>query len=329
MQPFVYERAVDLSGALAGLARDPNARVIAGGTELLNWMKEGIVAPSRLIDLNRLPGLDAIDEREHRLRLGALVRMSDAAAHPAVRARAPAISEALVKSASPQLRNMATLGGNLLQRTRCPYFRADTALPCNKRRPGSGCSARDGYERSAALFGASEACIATHPSDVAVALAALDATLEVVCPDGSRTLRFESFYRLPGEHPERETTLEPGELIVALDMPLGPLQQRSHYLKVRERRSYEFALVSVALAVALDGEVVREARIALGGVAAKPWRLLDAERVLQGGRFSESAIRKALEGAFDEARPLPANAFKLELCRRAILRAARRLGAAA
>jgi xanthine dehydrogenase YagS FAD-binding subunit len=327
MGPFVYERAADLAGALATLAREPEAMAIAGGTELVNWLKEGIATPRTIVDLNRVAGLSEIVSQDGTLRIGALARMSDVAAHRAVQSEYPAIAEALDASASQQLRNMATIGGNLMQRTRCPYFRADRPLPCNKRTPGSGCSALGGYDRTLAIVGGSEACIATHPSDVAVAFAALDARVEVTGPAGPRTIAFEDFYRLPGDAPQRETTLAPGELIVTVTISASPLAARSHYLKVRERTSYEFALVSAAVGVELDGNTVRDARIALGAVAPKPWRLRDAEDALLGGPFTEDAVRAAVEHALDEARPGRENGFKVELAKRTVVRAMRRIGA--
>ncbi|MBO0690267.1 MAG: FAD binding domain-containing protein, partial [Candidatus Dormibacteraeota bacterium] len=254
MVPFAFERAADTEGAIAALEADPEACLVAGGTELVNWMKEGIVTPSRLVDVNRIPGLGGIEARSGGLRIGALARMADVAAHPDVRRDYPAISEALLRSASQQLRAMASMGGNLMQRTRCPYFRADTRLPCNKRRPGSGCAALAGDDRAMAIFGWSEHCLATHPSDVAVALAALDATVTVRGSGGERTLPLTSFYRLPDARPDRDTELEHGEMIVGIDVPASGVARRSWYLKVRERTSYEFALVSVAAGVELDGE---------------------------------------------------------------------------
>jgi xanthine dehydrogenase YagS FAD-binding subunit len=297
--------------------------VIAGGTELLNWMKEGIVTPRRILDINGLPGLDRIEVDERGLRIGALTRMSDIAAHAAVRREYPAVAQA-VSGASPQIRNMASIGGNLLQRARCPYFRAEVELPCNKRRPGSGCSAVDGEDRFAALFGWSEHCIATHPSDAAVALAALDALVQVAGPDGKRTIPVTELHRLPGETPDRESELAQGELITSIEVPGAPVARRSHYLKVRERASFTFALVSAAVGLDLDGTRIHEARIALGGVAPKPWRLRAAEQGLRGIPITdEPALRTALELDFARARSRRNNGFKVELARRAVLRAVR------
>ena len=252
--------------------------------------------------------------------------MSDVAAHPAVRRAYPAIAEALELSASPQLRNMASMGGNLMQRTRCPYFRAETELPCNKRRPGTGCAAREGENRGHAIFGWSDACVATHPSDVAVALAALEATVHVLGPRGERAIPVVDFYRLPDDGPEQDTVLAHDELITAIDVPASPLTGRSHYLKVRERSSYEFALVSAAVALAMDGKHIQQARIALGGVAPRPWRLTAAEGALIGAPLERDALRRAVESAFGAARPLAHNGFKVELARRTVVRALEHAG---
>jgi xanthine dehydrogenase YagS FAD-binding subunit len=328
MHPFTYERAADADAAVAAVASDPGAAWIAGGTELVNWLKEGISTPSRLVDITGLPGLDGIEAGADGLRLGALARLADIAGHDAVRRGWPAIAEALRLSASQQLRNMATIGGNLLQRTRCPYYRAEAELPCNRRRPGSGCAALAGEDRTMAIFGWSESCLATHPSDVAVVLAALDATVTVRGPAGERTLPLADLHRLPGDEPARETTLARDELITGIAVPASPAAARSRYLKVRERASYEFALVSAAAGLDLgpDG-VIREARVALGGVAAKPWRLAAAERALPGTRVDDAAaLRAAIEGAFAEARPRRRNGFKVELARRAAVRALRLAG---
>jgi xanthine dehydrogenase YagS FAD-binding subunit len=319
MRPFTFERARDLGQVIAALTSDPDAVLIAGATEMLNWMKEGIAAPTRVIDINALP-LGQIELGRDRLRIGALARMSDVAAHAGVRREFPAIAEALELSASPQLRNMASMGGNLLQRTRCPYFRAETALPCNKRAPGTGCAARRGENRTHAIFGWSDACVATHPSDVAVALCALDARVLVRGPDGERAIAMTELYRLPGDQPARETTLVRGEVIVAIDVPRSPAARSSRYLKVRERASYEFALVSAAAAVAMAGDRIGRAQLALGGVAHRPWRLRAAEAALAGQPLEPATLRAALERDFAAARPLEHNAFKIELARRAAVR---------
>lgn len=323
MRPFEYQRAAGLSSTIAALADDPDAKVIAGGTELVNWMKEGIARPTRLLDITGLPGLDGIEPTSDGLWIGALVRMADLADHPGVRSDYPAIPEALLRSASQQLRNMATMGGNLLQRTRCRYFRAEVELPCNKRRPGSGCAALRGDDRELAILGWSEACLATHPSDVAVALAALDAEVTLRGQSGERRVPIADFYRLPGEVPERDTVIERSELITGITVPASPLAQRSWYLKVRERSSYEFALVSAAAAVDLDpAGAIREARVALGGVAHGPWRLRGAEERLAGGRLDDaSVLRAAVAADLADARPRAHNGFKVELATRAAVRA--------
>lgn len=329
MQRFAYERARTLADAISAAAA-PGTMLVAGGTELLNWMKEGIAAPHRLVDVNDVSGLDAIAADARELRIGALARMSDVAAHEVVRQDYPAIAQALLKSASAQIRNMASVGGNLMQRTRCPYFRAEVELPCNKRQPGSGCSAVGGEDRSAAVFGWSEACIATHPSDLAVALVALDAQVEVQGPNGARSIASEDFHRLPGEAPERDNALERGEVITAIVIPASPTSRRSHYVKVRERASYEFALVSAAACVDLAGETIRAGRVALGGVAAKPWRLREIEPMLEGLSIRDAAaLHAALEPAFAEARPRRHNGFKIELARRAAVRALQGTGGVA
>jgi len=321
MRPFQYTRARDVAGAVSAAAA-PEARFLAGGTNLVDLMKNGVERPARLIDITRLP-LGTIEERgDGGVRIGATVRNTDAANHPLVRGRYPVLSEALLSGASPQLRNMATMGGNLLQRTRCPYFYDATFAECNKRAPGSGCAARHGVARMHAILGASEACIATHPSDMAVALAVLDAAVRVTGPAGDRTLALADFYRLPGDSPERDTDLRPGELITAIDVPALDFARRSRYLKIRDRASYAFALVSVAAVLDLDGGgVIRAARVALGGVAHAPWRLPEAERRLIGQRAGEAAYRTLADALVRDARPLPDNAFKVELARRSIVRA--------
>lgn len=326
METFTYARAATLPNAIDAAAQ-PDTMVVAGGTELLNWMREGIVAHQRIVDLNDLPGLDRIDVDDRGLTIGALARMNDVAEHEAVRREYPAISQALLQSASAQIRNMASMGGNLMQRTRCPYFRAEVELPCNKRRPGSGCSALEGEDRFAAVFGWSEHCIATHPSDVAVALAALDAIVHVEGTNGARMIPLAEFHRLPGDAPDRETQLSPGEIIISIEVPASAAARRSHYFKVRERRSYEFALVSVAVGLDMDGLRIGEARVALGGVAPKPWRLHAAEHALRDVPLSDSpALRRALDIDFTEARPRRHNGFKLELAKRAVVRALQTAG---
>jgi len=320
MNPFTYERVSDVQTAAALLAGRPDARMIAGGTELINWLKEGIDRPGHLVDINDLP-LASIGVETDVVRIGALARLSDVAAHSGVREACPAIAEALELSASPQLRNMASMGGNLLQRTRCPYFRADAELPCNKRRPGSGCAAMEGENRMHAIFGWSADCGATHPSDVAVALAAFDAIVRITGPTAERTISLLEFYVPPGHTPHIETVLAPGEIITAIDVPRVPSMRRSRYVKVRDRASYEFALVSATAGIEADGATIVSARLALGGVAHKPWRLRRAERALDGRPLDRATMRTALEPEFREARPLAHNGFKVELAARVAMRA--------
>jgi len=319
VQSFSYTRATDLDGAIKALAADPHAAVVAGATELANWLKDGIRAPSTLIDINALP-LAGIESRPDGLRIGALARNADVAREGAVRTGYPVVAEALEKGASAQIRNMATVGGNLLQRTRCPYFR-ETSFPCNKRLPSSGCAAQTGPHRGHAILGGSDACIATHPGDLAVALVALDAVVQVQGPAGPRAIPLDEFYLLPGDTPERENLLQHDELIVAVEVPAGPYAARSRYLKVRDRESYEFALVSVAACLELDGGTVRSARIALGGVGTKPWRARAAEAVLAGRPLDADALAAAEAASVEGARPLPDNRFKVTLAARAVARA--------
>jgi xanthine dehydrogenase YagS FAD-binding subunit len=286
-------------------------------------MKDRVALPEHLLDINGLPDLARIEALpDGGLRIGALARMSEVAADMEVRRRFPVIVESLLFAASGQLRNMASIGGNLMQRTRCAYFRDDDAPPCNKRSPGSGCSARHGLNRNHAIFGWSDACVATHPSDVAVALAALDAIVRVRGSAGERSISFADFHRLPGSTPERDTVLGRGDLIVAVEVPARIEGRASHYLKLRDRESYEFALVSVAAAVAVDGKQIRSVRLAMGGVAHKPWRLTAAESALPGVPLDDVAtLSAAIAQSFADARPLALNGFKVELAKRAALRA--------
>ncbi len=331
MHPFALSTTDDPAAAIAAHARDPELAFIAGGTDLIGLMKDRAVLPERLLDINGLPGMARIDAvPDGGLRIGALARMSDVAADAEVRRRFPVIAEALLFAASGQLRNMASMGGNIMQRTRCAYFRDEDDLPCNKRRPGSGCSALHGLNRNHAIFGWSEACVATNPSDVAVALAALDATVVVCGPAGERAIPFADFHRLPGDTPERDNALGRGDLIVSIEVPACAEGRASHYLKIRDRQSYEFALVSAAAAVAADGRRIRSARLALGGVAHKPWRLTAAEGSLRGASLDEiDALRSAIATSFTETRPLAHNAFKVELAQRVALRALQIAGARA
>jgi xanthine dehydrogenase YagS FAD-binding subunit len=318
MNPFNYARAHDVDDALA-LYR-PGSRFIAGGTNLLDLMKENLVRPERLIDITRLPLREISLLGDDRVRIEALVSNADLAHDALIQARYPLLSQAILAGASPQLRNMATTGGNLLQRTRCYYF-YDANVPCNKREPGTGCPARTGLNRIHAIFGASEHCVATHPSDMCVALAALGASVEVQGKAGRRVIEFADFHRLPGEHPERDNQLAEDELIVAVELPAEGFAPHSAYLKVRDRASYAFALVSVAAALKLDGGVIREARLALGGVAHKPWRDAAVEAALIGQAVSHETFTAAAEAMVKGAQPLAGNAFKVKLARRAIVRA--------
>jgi xanthine dehydrogenase YagS FAD-binding subunit len=317
MNPFIFTQASDVDAALARLAT-PGARPIAGGTNLLELLKEGVMQPDELVDINRL-GLDAIEEGpDGGLRLGALARNADTAYHPLVRERYPLLSAAILAGASPQLRNMATNGGNLMQRTRCYYF-YDLGTPCNKREPGSGCPAREGLNRQLAILGTSEHCIATHPSDMCVALRALDAVVHVRAQRGGREISFADFHRLPGERPELDNTLEPGELITHITLPEARrFVDHSAYLKVRDRLSYAFALVSVAAALDIDGGKIRAARIALGGVAHKPWRVEEAEKALEGKAPGADAFGAAADIVLHGAKGHGQNDFKLTLARNAI-----------
>jgi len=331
MHRFSLSRAGDAVTAIAAHAHDPTLAFIAGGTDLLGLMKDRAALPERLLDINGLPDMARIEALpDGGLRIGALARMSDVAADVEVRRRFPMIAEALLFAASGQLRNMASIGGNILQRTRCPYFRDGDDLPCNKRRPGSGCSALRGLNRNHAIFGWSEACVATHASDVAVAFAALDAHVIVRGRSGERSIPFGDFHRLPGDTPQRDTALERGDLIVAVEVPAQEAGRASHYLKVRDRQSYEFALVSAAAALATDGQRIRSARLALGGVAHKPWRLTAAETALRGASLDDvEALKSAIATSFADARPLADNGFKVELARRVSLRALQTAGARA
>jgi xanthine dehydrogenase YagS FAD-binding subunit len=322
MNPFNYTQPKDIDGVLARLA--DGARPIAGGTNLIDLMKEGVMTPPQLVDINAIAtaGLDRIEEADQGgLRLGALARNADTAYHPLVRERYPLLSSAILAGASPQLRNMATNGGNLLQRTRCVYF-YDVGVPCNKREPGTGCPAKHGINRTLAILGTSEQCIATHPSDMCVALRALDAVVHVRSRDGEREIPFGEFHRLPGERPELDSTLQPGELITHIALPdAARFVDHSAYIKVRERLSYAFALVSVAAALDLDGDTIRAARIALGGVAHKPWRVEEAERELEGKQANEAAFTAAAERILQGARGWGQNDFKLPLAKNAIVQA--------
>ena len=319
MNPFRYERASDASAAVAMLAQAPSAAFLGGGTNLVDLMKLGVAQPDLLIDVAHLPD-DRIELLPNGgIRIGAAVRNSDLAADRTLRARYPVLTQALLAGASGQLRNLATTGGNLLQRTRCVYFQ-DVSKPCNKREPGSGCPAREGYHRNLAILGASEACIATHPSDMAVAMVALDAVVRVLGPNGERTIPLVNFHRLPGDEPQRDTLLDHGDLITAVDLPPLSFATRSHYRKVRDRASYAFALVSVAAAIDVADNTIRDVRIAFGGVAHVPWRATKAESVLRGAPVTEEVFRQAADAELADAQPLRDNAFKVPLARNTLVR---------
>jgi xanthine dehydrogenase YagS FAD-binding subunit len=322
MKRFDYVRPATIDEAVSAAAA-PGSAYLAAGTNLVDLMKGGVTQPKRLVDITHLPDLDRIEDLpDGSVRIGALVRNADLAHDRNFARRFPAVAEALLSGASAQLRNAATVGGNLLQRTRCAYF-YDAASACNKRSPGSGCDARGGDNRLHAILGWSESCIATHPSDFCVALAALDAIVEIEGKAGRREIPFETFHRLPGDTPDRETVLEPGEMIVAVRLPAEAARFAAHarYLKLRDRTSYAFAIVSAAAALRIDAGVIVDARIALGGVAMKPWRAREAERILIGAGTDTALFRRAAEAALAEAKPAGDNAFKIELARRVVARA--------
>jgi xanthine dehydrogenase YagS FAD-binding subunit len=318
VRPFTYVRVADEASAVAAGQR-PDAGYLAGGTGIVDLLRLGVQAHETLVDVHALP-LARIEPEGDGLRIGAMARNSDIAYDPLVQERYPLLSQAILAGASPQVRNMATLGGNLLQRTRCPYFR-DPGVPCNKRRPGSGCPAWDGYNRSNAILGGSEHCIAVHPSDLCVALVALDAVVHARGPGGARRIPAKDFHVVPGDHPEIETVLQRGDLVTHVVLPPSPFAARSAYVKVRDRTSFAFALASAAVGLEVQGGVVRTARIALGGVATKPWRALEAEALLVGRRPGPDAFREAAEAAVRGARPREHNAFKVALARRTVARA--------
>ncbi|POR43870.1 xanthine dehydrogenase family protein subunit M [Methylobacterium sp. V23] len=318
MNRFDYVRPTTVDEAVRAIASGTQARFIAGGTNLVDLMKYNVERPERLVDITRLP-LDRIEARDGGLSLGALVTNSTVAYDDRVKARYPLLSSAILAGASGQLRNAATTGGNLLQRTRCYYF-YDDATPCNKREPGTGCAAIGGVNRIHAIFGTSPSCIATHPSDMCVALAALEATVRVAGPGGERTIPFADFHRLPGDTPERDTTLAADEIVLSVDLPDEDFGAHHTYLKLRDRLSYAFALVSVAAVIKLDGDTIRTARFALGGVAHKPWRNRDAEASLIGKPATAETFAAAAEIVVAEAQPQSENVFKIELARRAIAR---------
>jgi xanthine dehydrogenase YagS FAD-binding subunit len=319
VRAFEYERATDLGSALTAIAGSPDAKFLGGGTNLVDLMRLGVETPGTLVDVTRLQLGEVTETDGGGVRIGATVRNSDLAAHPLVRDRYPALSEALLAGASGQLRNRATVGGNLLQRTRCLYFQ-DITKPCNKREPGSGCPAREGEHRNLAIIGHSELCVATHPSDMALPLAAFDAVVHVVGPDGERAVPIGDFHRLPGDAPERDTVLARDELITAVELP--PVVETAHstYRKVRERASFSFALVSLAAVLESSSGTVRDVRLALGGVAHKPWRAHAAEASLRGAPATEESFRRAADAELARAEPLRDNAFKVQIARNLIVR---------
>jgi xanthine dehydrogenase YagS FAD-binding subunit len=320
MRPISYARAYQVADAIATVSADPDCAFLAGGTTEIDLLRLNVVHPDALVDINALP-LDRIEDlADGGLRLGALARMSDVAEAPGVVERFPMIAQALLLGASPQLRHMASMGGNLLQRVRCSYFR-DAVSPCNKRVPGTGCSALDGINRGHAVLGTSEHCIATHPSDLAVALVALDAVVHTQGPGGERAIPIDDFFLLPGDTPHLEHPLEHGELIVAIVVPALPLARPSLYLKVRDRESYEFAVASAAVALRVEGGVIADVRLALGGVATKPWRARRAERVLLGAPAEAASFARAARDELASAEPRAMNAFKVELAQRTMVRA--------
>jgi CO/xanthine dehydrogenase FAD-binding subunit len=321
MEAFEYIRTPNVAEAIAIVTADPSASYLAGGTTQVDLMRDGVLTPKRLIDLTRLP-LRGIDHQGETVRIGALTTMEELAADATIATRAPVIREALLLGASTQLRNMATIGGNLLQRTRCRYFR-DPSCPCNKRERGTGCAAIDGHHRMHAILGASDRCFATHGSDLAVALIALDAIVHVRGVAGERAIPLTAFYRLPGETPDIENELAHGDLIVSIEVPLPQPGARSHYLKVRDRASYEFALASAAVIVTIADGIIREGRIGLGGIATVPWRAVKAEAALAGAPLGAETLRTAAEAALEGAAPRRDNAFKTELAKRTLIRAMR------
>jgi xanthine dehydrogenase YagS FAD-binding subunit len=326
MNGFTYTRTDDVAGAVRELAADGASKFIAGGTNLIDLMKENVERPQRLIDITHLPLGGIHPSPNGGLRLGALATNTDVAYHEEVERRYPLLSKSILAGASPQLRNMATVGGNLMQRTRCYYF-YDTATPCNKRALGTGCSAMKGFNRIHAILGASAQCIAVHPSDMCVALAVLEAVVRVTGPGGERTVPLAEFHRLPGDTPHVDTNLRPDEIITAIDLPAKGYAGRCSYLKVRDRASYAFALVSVAAALEMDGEKIREARIALGGVAHKPWREPQTEALLQGQTVTQDNFQRFAETLLQGAKGFGGNTFKIELAKRAVVRALSRAAA--
>lgn len=319
MNQFQYVRANTAKTAIGALAKDPSATFLAGGTNLIDLMKNGVTAPQKLVDINPVP-LTEIRKQNNSLYIGALATNSDVADHKLVLQNQPLLSMALNAGASAQLRNVATVGGNMMQRTRCFYFN-NPDLPCNKRQPGSGCGALEGYNRMHAIFGASPQCVAVHPSDMAIALAALDTTVLVSGPKGERRILFTDFHRLPGDHPEKDNNLMKGELITGIEIPDNTFSKNVHYLKVRDRNSYAFALVSVAAALDIKNNTIKEARLAMGGVAHKPWRLTEAEKSLIGKPATEATFKQAAAIAMQGAKGLKFNSFKLKMAPNTMIQA--------
>ncbi|HEX6124789.1 MAG TPA: xanthine dehydrogenase family protein subunit M [Pyrinomonadaceae bacterium] len=323
MKPFKYTRVTDATAAVRNVSANKDARFLAGGTNLLDLMKEGVDDPTELIDIARLP-LAQVRSANGGVQIGALAKNTDTANHPLIRQNYPMLTQAILAGASPQIRNMATNGGNLMQRTRCTYF-YDVSTPCNKREPGSGCGAMEGINRNHAVFGWSQKCVAVHPSDMCVALLALDAVVKVQDPSGKqRSIPFSEFHRLPGDAPENDNNLKHGELITAIELPKSNVAAHSYYLKIRDRSSYAFALVSVAAGLEMNGSTIRSCRIAMGGVAHKPWRAAAAEKYLTGKTATDENFRAAAEAEMNAAKPLEHNKFKVELGKRAIVHALRR-----
>lgn len=319
---FQYVRATNVADAVRHIAGDPSARFVAGGTNLIDLMKMDVEQPTRVIDITRLPLRQIEPTPGGGLRIGALVPNTDLAYHPLVEERYPVLASAIMSGASQQLRNMASTGGNLLQRTRCAYF-YDVATPCNKRAPGTGCSAIEGLNRGHAILGTSQACIAVHPSDMCVAMRMLDATVHVAGQTGNRVIPFADFHRLPGDAPQRDTNLDPGEIVTAVELPPKGFASHYTYLKIRDRLSYAFALVAVAAGVELDGGTIKEAHLALGGVAHQPWRDPQAEAVLRGQPANDETFGRAADVLLRDARGYKYNTFKIDLARRCIVRALR------
>lgn len=316
---FQYVRATTAKAAIAGVAKDKGAKFIAGGTNLVDLMKRGVTAPEKLIDINHIP-LKKIELIHDVLHIGAMATNAEVADNKIVTEYFPVLSEALQAGASPQLRNVATVGGNMMQRTRCGYF-YDTEMPCNKRKPGSGCGALEGYNRMHAIFGASESCIAVHPSDMCVALAVLDTTVVIAGPKGERKIKFTDFHRLPGTTPEKDNNMLPAEMIVRLEIPVKGFGNSSTYKKVRDRASYAFALVSVAAALEIDGDKIIKARLAMGGVAHKPWRLMEVEKFLVGKSANEDTFKEAATLAVKGAKAYKENGFKIKMASNTIIEA--------